>query len=592
MSNYKAFSIFKEIDLFGKEPDIYYKGKQRKTSWMGRICTWIYVSIYIFFFIYKLIRMFKRVDVSFSETNSSTGGLPKIHMTKEIFTYALALADRENNPFIDETIYRPIGIVNIKRNINGEVKDDIQQVEFGVCNIDDFGKDHQQFAKKLNLSNYYCFKNLDIDFEGYSSAENSTTIIIQILKCKGQTLRGEPCKKDDEIISKLDQHSLLIISEDYDITPYDFNHPVKPKLDINTCPISLDQYQSFVGYYQLANIETDHNLFGFEALADIRSEKYLIYHSALIMATKMLPDQISVIQYYIMMTEKILTNQRTYTQLIDVLGDVGGLMEVMESVFGVICIFVADILYDKTMVNNLFAFDLEDYMVKIKTKSKIKNRFKTSKSLNINLNNDDNFDKGTIDISKKALNNIRNDDSLYTKKDSIQSKLHIKKKANHENCSNNNINISSSERRSYFKRNTVKIQKSVFVNNAKTFKENNKEFDSNLNNIKIYENDREIIDTPIHKKKLIKKLDTNVFCTYFCFCCSRKRENFGNALLDEAMGIITEKLDIYNIFRNMYYIDDVKIKSNYEYEDFEISDECKGKLKEISSKIYNSFYKL
>lgn len=536
--------------------------------------------------------MFKRVDVSFSETNSSTGGLPKIHMTKEIFTYALALADRENNPFIDETIYRPIGIVNIKRNINGEVKDDIQQIEFGVCNIDDFGKDHQQFAKKLNLSNYYCFKNLDIDFEGYSSAENSTTIIIQILKCKGQTLRGEPCKKDDEIISKLDQHSLLIISEDYDITPYDFNHPVKPKLDINTCPISLDQYQSFVGYYQLANIETDHNLFGFEALADIRSEKYLIYHSALIMATKMLPDQISVIQYYIMMTEKILTNQRTYTQLIDVLGDVGGLMEVMESVFGVICIFVADILYDKTMVNNLFAFDLEDYLVKIKTKSKIKNQFKTSKSLNINPNNDDNFDKGTIDISKKALNNIHNDDSLYTKKDSIQPKIHIKKKTNNENFSNNNINISSSERRSYLKRNTVKIQKSVFLNNAKTYKENNKEFDSNLNNIKIYEHDKEIIDTPIHKKKLIKKLDTNVFCTYFCFCCSRKRENFANALLDEAMGIITEKLDIYNIFRNMYYIDDVKMKSNYEYEDFEISDECKEKLKEISSKIYNSFYKL
>ena len=592
MSNYKAFSIFKEIDLFGKEPDIYYKGKQRKTSWMGRICTWIYVSIYIFFFIYKLIRMFKRVDVSFSETNSSTGGLPKIHMTKEIFTYALALADRENNPFIDETIYRPIGIVNIKRNINGEVKDIIQQVEFGVCNIDDFGKDHQQFAKKLNLSNYYCFKNLDIDFEGYSSAENSTTIIIQILKCKGQTQRGEPCKNDDEIISKLDQHSLLIISEDYDITPYDFNHPVKPKLDINTCPVSLDQYQTFVGYYQLANIETDHNLFGFEALSDIRSEKYLIYHSALIMATKMLPEQISVIQYYIVMTEKILTNQRTYTQLIDILGDVGGLMEVMESVFGVICIFVSDILYDKTMVNNLFAFDLEDYLVKIKTKSKIKNQFKTSKSLNINPNNDDNFDKGTIDISKKALNNIHNDDSLYTKKDSIQPKIHIKKKTNNENFSNNNINISSSERRSYLKRNTVKIQKSVFLNNAKTYKENNKEFDSNLNNIKIYERDKEIIDTPIHKKKLIKKLDTNVFCTYFCFCCSRKRENFGNALLDEAMGIITEKLDIYNIFRNMYYIDDVKMKSNYEYEDFEISDECKEKLKEISSKIYNSFYKL
>ena len=290
------------------------------------------------------------------------------------------------------------------------------------------------------------------------------------------------------------------------------------------------------------------------------------------------------------MTEKVLTNQRTYTQLIDVLGDVGGLMEVMESIFGVICIFVADILYDKTMVNNLFAFDLEENMVKIKTKSKIKNALKNSKSMN-DLNNDDNFDKGTIDISKKVLNKIPNEESLYTKNNSIKPKLNIKKKTNNENSSNN-INISSSDRRSYFKRNSIKIQKSVILPNAKTFKENNKEFDSNLNNVKIFENDKEIFDTPIRRKKLIKKLDTNIFCTYFCFCCSRKRENFGNALLDEAMSIITEKLDIYNIFRNMYYVDDVKMKSNYEYEDFEISDECKEKLKEISHKIYNSFYKL
>ena len=62
--------------------------------------------------------------------------------------------------------------------------------------------------------------------------------------------------------------------------------------------------------------------------------------------------------------------------------------------------------------------------------------------------------------------------------------------------------------------------------------------------------------------------------------------------MDEAMKIITDKLDIYNIFRNMYYVDDIKKKNNYIYEDIEISDECKQKLKEISNKIYNSFYQL
>ena len=59
-----------------------------------------------------------------------------------------------------------------------------------------------------------------------------------------------------------------------------------------------------------------------------------------------------------MLKENTLTNLRTYTQFTDILGDVGGLMEVIQSAFGVICIFVADILYDKTMVNNLFSFDL------------------------------------------------------------------------------------------------------------------------------------------------------------------------------------------------------------------------------------------
>ena len=42
----------------------------------------------------------------------------------------------------------------------------------------------------------------------------------------------------------------------------------------------------------------------------------------------------------------------------------------------------------------------------------------------------------------------------------------------------------------------------------------------------------------------------------------------------------------------MYYVDDVKKKTNYEFEDFEITEECKEKLKKISHKIYNSFYDL
>ena len=578
MKNWKGWTIIKEIDLFGKEPDIYYKGKQRKTTWMGRICTFLYIIFYIFFFIYKLIRMFKRQDVNFSETNSSTGGLPKIHLTKEIFTYGIALADRRNIPFIDETIYYPTALLTGKKTINGEEIPVEKEIKFDICTIDDFGDNYKAFTNKFNLSNFYCFKNFDVELEGYSSAENNTYIMIYINRCLGKSPKGLDCKDLNTVNDNLQDHNLLIFSEDFDITPYDYEHPVKEKLNVNTCPLRIDQLQTFVGYYQLTKIETDRNLFGFEALADIKTEQYLVYHSALIMSTATRNDIPPVILYNIMMTDKILTNQRTYTQLVDVLGDVGGLMEVIQSIFGVISVLVADILYDKTMINNLFSFDLEDNTIKFKTKTK--------KIIDISISED--FDKKTIDFSKKQ--NLEKKETINP----IVKQINIINKSNYQNISSSNI--ISSERTSYFKKSNIKNQKLFKLPQSKTINNNNNNnnnngLDPSNNNIKIYEIDN-YSEKKIEKKNIIKKLDTNIFCTYFCFCFSRKRENFANTLMDEAMKIITEKLDIYNIFRNMYYIDDLKKKNNYIYEDIEISDECKHKLKEISNKIYNSFYQL
>ena len=615
MRELTCFQLFKELDLFGKEPDLYYKGKQRKTTWMGRICTWLYVFIYIFFFIYKLIRMFKRMDVSFSETNNSSGGLPKIHLDKNLFTYGLALSNDWGLPVKDETIYFPEAYLVGKRTVNGGVEPINVSIPFGECKLDDFGQNFQKFTEKMPfLDQYYCFKNFDIDFEGYSSAENFTSIVINIRKCVGQSPNGKPCKNETEINNGLNRKNLLLFSEDFDLTPYNYEKPVKEKLTINACPIRLDQFQTFVGYYQLVNIETENNLFGFETFSDIKVEKYIIYHSALIISYEMIKGQPIVMTYNIMLKENALTNQRSYTQLIDILGDVGGLMEVIESIFGVFCIFVTDILYDKTMVNNLFSFNLNTNMVKIKTKPKgwntnnpnesnsnthsnktlifNNNNHNNGNDYNYNNNNNEDFsEKKTLEFSKKPP-------PKPIESNTNKTKLNLKKSIKHESAFNNNNN-NSSERTSYIKKSTVKIpKKSFFKNNNpknEVYKDNGfdlKELNININDVKIYDNEKQVTDKIFQQNRIIKKIDTNIFCTYFCFCCVRKRQNFGNALLDEAMGIITDKLDIFNMFRNFYYIDEMKAKTNYEYKEFEMSSECKDKLKDVSHKIYDSFYKL
>ena len=605
MIKHRNWSFFKEIDLFGKEPDIYYKGKQKKTSWMGRICTLLYIAIYIFFLAYKLIRMFKRQDVSFSETNSSIGELPKIHVTNEKFLYAFALLDDEQRPYADRSIYEPFAMAAITTTTDdGRKMTNNTYLDIDTCTIDDFGKNYQKYASSYDLSSFYCLKNININFEGYSGAVNNTNIILMVNKCNPRSSRVQ-CKSPEDIDKKLDGKKMLILSEDFDITPNDFEHPVKEKLNVNTMEISLAQLQTYAAFYQLTNIETDYNLFGFEALADIKKEKYLVYHSSLVMQTQMPPNSTQAVIYYIAMNEKVLTNQRKYTQFVDVLGDVGGLMEVIHSVFGVICFLVADILYDKTMVNNLFSFNLEENAIKIKkNNNKLNihlNKKTTIKESNGNFNNIYNINN----LNKSAFHfpasfkdeNEKNDlDATYSKKETFKPKIITKKmlnisknKKNYANNRNNLNNISNSERISYINKKTIKNQKTNLNPIHKAIKENN-EIEINIFQKKDYDIERHNTEKSLPKKAILDKINSNILCIYFCFCCSRKRKNIGNTLLDEAMNIIKDKLDIYNMFRNLYYIDDIKHINNYEYKDIEFSDECKQKLKEISHRIYNLMY--
>ena len=57
--------LLKYFDMFGKEPEIYYKGNPKKTSWIGLICSALFVILYFAFFVYKLNRMLKKKTLYF-----------------------------------------------------------------------------------------------------------------------------------------------------------------------------------------------------------------------------------------------------------------------------------------------------------------------------------------------------------------------------------------------------------------------------------------------------------------------------------------------------------------------------------------------
>ena len=92
---------------------------------------------------------------------------------------------------------------------------------------------------------------------------------------------------------------------------------------------------------------------------------------------------------------KVLTQRRQYTQLIDVLGDVGGLMEILFTFLNIVSSFVTEVLYDKSLVNDLFSFDLNK-------KTVIFNSSKYMDEQNITLKN--NYSSSRKKLVKKKEN--------------------------------------------------------------------------------------------------------------------------------------------------------------------------------------------
>ena len=73
-----------------------------------------------------------------------------------------------------------------------------------------------------------------------------------------------------------------------------------------------------------------------------------------------------------MISENVRTERRTYTKLIAILGEIGGLMEVLYTLFKIISSFAGDILYEIALVNNLFSFDLNNKVIILKDKKNVK----------------------------------------------------------------------------------------------------------------------------------------------------------------------------------------------------------------------------
>ena len=575
------FKLIQEIDLFGREPKLYYKEKPKRKTYFGSFATITYAVIYIAFFVYKINKMLQKADVSFYETYVYTNGTPEIEVNNENFYGGFSLGDPSTQKtFIDESIYYPRGFFIYAKKINNEWKYERKTLKFETCQLNQFGSKYRKVFSDIPLDNLYCviYEEENIErLRGYMTTNDYSFIQIDFVPCNNLT-NNNTCKPKEELDKIFLNTFIEFKMQDLELTPQIYKTPVQfERKDVKGFAFK-NLYQKIYTHLQIVNIETDEDIIGFKDF-HIKNEKYLKYEESFVHTNPRENDIYNtpgepLCTVIIQLAGKVLTQKRTYPKLIDVLGEVGGFMEVVYSVFKVILIFITDILYDISLVNNLFSFNMVKKVIIIKNLKR-----KEIENISSGKNEQEKMSvikPQIIDMSSSRRDLDINMSKDLISKDSTQNNIINRNKISKGPLISRNLKLPN--RRSYkikpkFSKNSVISNFNTYGSSevkrisiaGKNFKsESNKKIfnnyntnNYNINNLNITDVKERNTETEKDNKndKIIEKIKFNILYTYFCFLCLRRKKNLQNDLLDKGMTIVYQKLDIFNIFKKLYLLD-------------------------------------
>ena len=565
--------LIAEFDLFGKEPEFYFKGKSQRVSWFGRIFSVFYIVLYAAFVIYKLVRMLKKVDIDFYETYAFSG-VPSIELNNDLFYGGFTIGG-----LIDEEIYFPLVYHYTETTVNGEKLSVPTPVPLTQCSLDKFGKRFQPLFADKRLDNLYCIENVHETLAGYSNLDVYSYYYIMIMPCINYNPKGVKCKPLETVTKFFEQTHLEFKMQDVVMTPKDYDNPsIARNMDI-TGPVFSFLYQSIYTYMQIVNLETDQDWFGFEGLSDIEKEQFLRYEESWIIAAPSphmfgLQEMTPVCDITVQLSAKVLTTKRKNTKLIEVLGDVGGLMEVVWSAFNILSIFITDLLYDIDIVNSLFSFNLTKKTVTLKQEKEDTYDISNEDEINIyntkkpKITNSVKFKASAaqLEVYKDIYKDKEDetvspviDKKLVKKKKKIKSKRSNLAKEGGFNYETQNMNINAKENKK-----VNEDERQANMNN------NSSASQENLKEIKKADNDK--------NSEILDEIKINNFFIVFAFCCIRKRKNVNNYVLSEGLDLIGKRLDVLNIFKRLFYEEKIQKSFMKETQEFAMSEYCKEKL--------------
>jgi len=260
--------------MFGKEPELYYKGCSKKTSWMGRIFSILFVLAYFAFFVYKLVRMLQKKDVTFYDQFTYAPEPSQVKITNENFYGGFGIQNPETyDTFIDESIYFPKAYFKTAVKKGNDFIYDLLELELEPCKLEKFGTIYQEKFKSKSLNNLYCIKNMEFILEGHFSYDRYSFLYFQFFPCINITEK-QNCKPLEIIDQYLKNTFVQFQFQDIELNSKNYSYPIRPRNEDIYTTVGKKLFQEIHAFFQVVKIETDLNFIGFDVIEYIYLVNY------------------------------------------------------------------------------------------------------------------------------------------------------------------------------------------------------------------------------------------------------------------------------------------------------------------------------
>ena len=545
MHNY--FLIF---DSFGINMSFYLKGYKNFRSNFGGVAT---IIIYLVSIICGFIfanEMLIKYNPTISTASAIYPNPTKLYYPDNIFfMFSLNI---NSVPFIDETIYRPMGYIKTKKNGTESLIE--RKISLDICsNVFDEKYKYYESIKHLNLNHFYCLvldknKNNGIDndelfINEFWGNDGFQMLQIKIYNCSAIAENKSECAPNEIIKEKLKSPIVAYYTLKNYIDTSNYQNPYIRGLQETFYYVSYKKFISATEYIKHVIINSDigYLFYNLEVNEDSTVDSMVEY-------SEIDQDDGKIFTMSIQLTNKIDIYNRSYYKLQDLGADVGAIYGILHMIFQILFGLYNSSKLFLIIMNNFFLIK-EDFKPISREKKgfiQLKKNFYNDLKLNISLQDKNVFHFSHNNIKDKNDDIIKTTDSLNNNSKKIinnNDKFNICEKS-HKNNKNNEPKINI-------------INTDCSINQ------------SNNNILNIIKNKKE------EEKKRIKvnfSFIDRFICLYIVNICRNKVQRYSYYnLYYKGKNYIENVLDInnylkYNHFLKMFFLFDGKeTKELYEY---------------------------